>query len=286
VEKTLNGETRLPEVWQRLETICRRLWDADAPAAVDLQALIEEFKGETHRVEQTLIRMHKAQEELRETVTKEVQRGLAEEIRTLQVRLKNAQDRIEVLEAGSARKEERIQELLKDIAAKEATNLEFHEKFLASTAEQDEARAKKMENFYKELTAKDAQLEAGWERRHAALEAEHKQQTEALKKRHSDLLDEMKSRAAAIEEHYSKRERELEAAQESFRADRETWDATRISEAKSLSKRKEELSLQADNLASEYKKKQTDLQRLKDSMQSELAEVVRQYQVKTRGTAS
>lgn len=286
MDTKMNGETRLPEAWQRLEAICRRLWDSDSPTAVDLQALIEEFKGEAHRAEQTLLTLRKLNAELRETVTKEVQRGFTDEVHTLQIQLKNAQERVAALEAASAKKEERIESLLKELAAKEAVNLEFHEKFLASTAEQDEARAKKMDSFYKELTQKETQLEARWEARHAALEAEHKQRTESLKRRYDDLLEEIKSRAAAMEEHCSKRERELELTQEQFRADREGWDAARLSEAQSLSKKKEELALQADNLAAEYRKKQQELQKIKEGMQAELSEVVRQYQARMRGTGA
>lgn len=279
----MNGETRLPEVWQRLEAICRRLWDTDSPSAVDLQALIEEFKGETHRAEQMIATMRKNNNELREAVTSDVQRLFTEQVRSLQVQLKNAQERGAALEAASAKKDDRIEGLLKELADKEAVNLEFHEKFLASTAVADEARANKMDSFYKELTDKEGQLESRWEARHVALDAEHKQRSDALKKRHEGLLEEIQARAAALEEHYSKREHEAELAQEHFRTDREAWDEARLCEAQSLSKRKEEIALQADNLANEYKKKQTELQRIKESMQSELAEVVRQYQAKMRG---
>ena len=44
--------------------------------------------------------------------------------------------------------------------------------------------------------------------------------------------------------------------------------------------------MQADNLAGEYKKKQLELQRIKESMQSELAEVVRQYQSRMRSSGA
>ena len=286
MENNPSSETRLPEVWKRLETICQRLWDTDSPSAVDLQALIEEFKGETHRAEQMIVRMRKLHDELRETVTKEVQRSFSDEVRTLQVQLKNAQERVAALEAASAKKEDRIESLLQELASKEAVNLEFHEKFLASTAEQDESRAKKMDSFYKELTQKEEQLESRWEARHATLDAEHKQRSDALKKRHEGLLEEIQARAAALEEHYSQREHAQELAQEHCRTDREAWDAARISEAQALSKRKEEIALQADNLASEYKKKQLELQKIKESLQSELAEVVRQYQAKMRGSGA
>ena len=286
MDTKLNSETRLPEVWPRLEAICRRLWDADSPAAVDLQAVIEEFKSEIRRAEQMISSMRKLHAELRDTVTKDLQRSFADEIRGLQFQLKTTQDRCAALEVDVTQKEERIEQLLKEIAAKEAVNLEFHEKFLASTAQQDEARAKKMEGFYQELQKKEEAIEAQWEARRAALEVEYKQRSEALKQKHEGLLGEIKSRAATLEEHYTKREQELELTQEHFRADREAWESARLAEQQALAKRSDSLTVQADNLAGEYKKKQLELQRIKESMQSELAEVVLQYQSRMRSSGA
>ncbi|HAM34454.1 MAG TPA: hypothetical protein DEB40_13760 [Elusimicrobia bacterium] len=279
-------ETRLHEAWQRLELVCRRLWDSDSPAAVDLQAIIEEFKGEVHRVEQMVSTLRKLHQELRDTVSKEMESNYSEEIRALQLQVKNANERILGLEESLAKKEEHTQQLLKELAAKEALNLEFHDKYLKASTEQDEARAKKMESFYQELMKKETDLEAGWVTRHAALEAEHKQRTDMLKKKHDELLEDIKARATALEEHYAKREVELDLAHEHYRTDKESWDAVRLSEQQSLSKRKEELALQAENLAVEYKKKLGDLQRIKESMQQELGEVVRQYQAKMRNASA
>jgi chromosome segregation ATPase len=283
MEQNPEGETRLPEVWQRLETICRRLWDADSPVALDLQVVIEEFKGETHRAEQSISTLRKLHNELRETLTKDMQQASADEIRSLKFELKTVRDHAAALEADVVQKEKRNQELLKELAEKEAVNLEFHERFLASAAEQDEARAKKMESFYQDLQKKEADIEAGWEARRAELETGYKQRNEALKKRHEELLEEMQSRAAALEEHYAKKAREIELTQERFRTEREGWETFRLAEQQVLSKRKEELALHTENLASEYKKKQGELQRIKEAMQAELAEVVRQYQAKMRG---
>jgi uncharacterized protein YukE len=283
MDQNAEGETRLSEAWQRLEAICRGLWDADSPAALDMQAVIEEFKGEARRAEQLITTLRKNYDELRQTLSRDMERAFADQIRSLQFELKTVRDHAAALEADAAQKEKLNQGLLTELAEKEAVNLEFHEKFLASAAEQDEARAKKMESFYQDLRKKEAAIEAEWEARRAELETGYKQRNEALKKKHEELLEEMKSRAAALEEHYGKKGRELELGQEHALAERAAWEAARLSEQRTLSKRKEELTLQADNLASEYKKKQAELQRIKEAMQSELAEVVRQYQAKMRG---
>jgi uncharacterized protein YukE len=282
MNKNPNGEIHLAESWNRLELVCRRLWDADSPAALELQAIVEEFKGEARRAEETVATLRRVQSELRDTLSREMERAYSEEIQALRLQLKRAEEHGAGQGAKLAEEEAHNQRLIQELTAKEAQNLEFHEKFLAASAEQDEARAKKMETFYKDLQAKEAALEARWEARHAALEEEHKQRAEALKRRHEELLAEIKVRAATFDEHCSKRETEVELAQKRLQADREAWDANRLAESQTMSKRREELALQAESLAGEYKKKQAELQRIKEAMQSELAEVVRQYQAKMR----
>ena len=41
----------LSAAWERLETVCRKLWDENSSNAVEAQAVVEEFKGEVHRVD-------------------------------------------------------------------------------------------------------------------------------------------------------------------------------------------------------------------------------------------
>jgi uncharacterized protein YukE len=286
MNKNPNGEIHLAESWNRLELVCRRLWDADSPAALELQAIVEEFKGEARRAEETVATLRRVQSELRDTLSREMERAYSEEIQALRLQLKRAEENSAGQDAKLAQREAHNQRLLQELAAKETQNLAFHERFLAESAEQDEARAQKMETFYKGVQAKEAALEARWEARHAALEEEHKQRAETLKKKHEELLAELKTRAAGLEDHYSTRETELELGQKRLQADREAWDANRLAESQTMSKRREELALQAESLAGEYKKKQVELQRIKEAMQSELAEVVRQYQARMRDPGS
>jgi hypothetical protein len=39
MNKNSNGEIRLAESWDRIELVCRRLWEADSPAALEPQAI-------------------------------------------------------------------------------------------------------------------------------------------------------------------------------------------------------------------------------------------------------
>ena len=283
MEDNIASELHLRESWLKLDPVCRRLWDSDSPLAVDLQAIIEEFKGEVHRAEQMVSTLRRINKEVHDKVTKELQRSHSEEIWALQVQIKNCQDRNILLDSTVAQKEQRIEDLLKELAAKEALNVEFHDTFLKNSADQDEARSKKMETFYKNLTDKETQLEGRWEIRHEELETQHKQRTEALQKKHADLVEEIKARVAAMEEQHSRRSLDIDRDWERLRTEREAYEAQRLSKESALAKRKDELAQQAETLADEYKKKQAELQRIKESLQSELAEVVRQYHAKMHG---
>jgi hypothetical protein len=283
VAQNLNAETRLHETWQRLESICRRLWECNSPTAVDLQVVIEEFKNESCRAEQLVTALRKLASELRETVTRGVEERVGEELRALKEQHRLATGRLAELEPAAIQKDQRIHDLVQELAAKESLNLEFHGRFLQSNAEQDGSRAKQMEAFYKDLLQRERDMESRWSARYAALEAEHKQRTAALKQRHDDLLAELQTRAARLEERLGKREAELESAEQHLQNEQGTWETQRLSEQHALAQRQKELDLEAAKLANDYKKKQEDIQLLKEAMQAELAEVVREYQSKMRG---
>ncbi len=274
------NEAPLHEALERLESLCRRLWDADSPAAIDLQAVIDEFSGSARRAEQTIAVLRQRNAELQESAAKETESAVRAAVGEPQRRLAAAEERLAAAESGLAEKEKRIAALLGELAAREAQNLEFHEKYLKTAAEQDEARAQRMDAFYRQLSAKESELESLWEKRHAALETEHRQRVEAFKKRQEELLQDIGARAAALEEHYLKVGREAESERERMRGEREAWESGRLAESRALSQRQQELSAQTENLAAEYQRKRSELQRVKETMQSELARVVQEYQAK------
>ncbi|MBI5241108.1 MAG: hypothetical protein HY926_11595 [Elusimicrobia bacterium] len=270
----------LHEALERLEELCRRLWDADAPEAIHLQAVIDEFSGSVRRAEQAIALLRQRHDELQKASAKEVESAVRSAIGEPQRRLAGVEARLAAAEASLAAKEARIQALMGELAAKEAQNLAFHEKYLKTAAEQDESRAQKMEAFYKQLSEKEAELESLWEKRHAALESEHKQRVEAFKKRQEELLHEIGTRAAAMEEHYLGLDQELEGKREQLRQDAEAWDARHSAESRALSQRQQEVAAQAESLAAEYQRKRSELQRIKESMQTELTRVVQEYQAR------
>ncbi len=241
--------THLNEAWSRLELLCRRLWDENSPVALGLQAFIEEFGGETHRLEQLI---------------QAAQKGLLEQQEKL------------------ARERARADALQAELLSKEEENAEFHHKFLQIEAAHDEERAKKMAAFYEELNKKSLSLEASWESRHKALEEEYSRRGAALQKRREESAEASKSRSAELERQYSKQDGELAQAHERMMKEMTAWESGNRCKDETILKREKELALRELQLKEEYDRKQSEFQLLKESLQREVAEIVKQYQAKLR----
>lgn len=236
----------LHEAWQRLEAVCRKLWDENSVTAVEAQAVVEEFKGEVHRVDAYFANI----DEQREHERQEHEADVAALRRQYEIDLGAFKKRLDAQEAALREKESRIEELLKIIARKEEENLEFHSQILRMTATSDESKAKKMEEFYQELLKKEASLQGVWEQRHKSLEEEH----------------------ASVQRMLAAKQAELDA-----------WERRRLTDEDSLKKRTTDLEIKSQQLAQEYRKKQQEIEDLKTGLQRSITDLVRQYQSRLRG---
>jgi hypothetical protein len=236
----------LQEAWQRLEAVCRKLWDENSTSAVEVQAVVEEFKGEVHRVDAYFANV----EEQREHERRENEEDLAALRRQYESDLSVFKKRLDAQEAVLREKEARIEELLKTIARKEEENLEFHSQILRMTATSDESKAKKMEEFYQELLKKEASLQGVWDQRHKALEDEH----------------------SSVQRMIAAKQAELDA-----------WERRRLSDEDALKKKTTDLEIKSQQLAQEYRKKQQEIEDLKAGLQRSITDLVRQYQSRLRG---
>lgn len=251
-KKSGEAGSALEALWVRLEGVSQRLWDENSASAASFQALVEEFRGEVHRESRLL--------------------GLANE-------------RIAVLQAACADREAKMKELLNELSVKEAQNLEFHDKFLLAASKNDEMQAKKMDAFYQDMQKRQAELESGWQNKYKALESEHLLRTEKIKKDQESLTAEIKQRATALEVEHVKRESRLDEAREKFMTGFSAWEAKKAEDVEALNKRERELVARTQDLGLEYKEKQAEFQKLKEALQREVAEIVRQYQARLRGEA-
>lgn len=235
----------LTEAWERLEAVCRKLWEENSVNAVEVQAVVEEFKAEVHRVD-----AHRANaDEMRSLDLRDYDERVAALRQNYEIELTGLKKRLELQDGMLHEKDMRIEELLKTLARKEEENLNAHAQALRMSASSDEAKAKKMEEFYQEMIKKDAAQADVWQQRHLTLEAEseHRQKI------------------------FAERQNELDA-----------WEKRRISEEESLKKRNTDLELRSQELSQEYRKKQQEIEELKASLQKSVTELVRQYQSRLR----
>ncbi|MFI5362540.1 MAG: hypothetical protein ACHQ49_11265 [Elusimicrobiota bacterium] len=236
----------LSAAWQRLEAVCRRLWEENSHSAVETQAVVEEFKGEVHRVDTFM-----ANAEERHTLEAAEHESDLNAMRGhYELEVSGLKKRLAIQDGAIREKDARIEELLKTLSRKEEENLNFHSEVLRMSASGDEIKTKKMAEFYQELMSKEAALSESWRQRHVALEQEH----------------ENRQKLHAI------RQSELDA-----------WENRRISEEESLQKRTTDVDIKSAHLAQEYRKKQQEVEDLKASLQRSIADLVREYQVRLRG---
>ena len=85
-----------------------------------------------------------------------------------------------------------------------------------------------------------------------------------------------------MEGEYARREGELSQSQDALTKQMSAWESAHTQQEAGLIKREEELKLQAEALAADYRKKQKELEDLKDKMQREIAQLVQFYQAKAR----
>ncbi|MFI5363528.1 MAG: hypothetical protein ACHQ49_16290 [Elusimicrobiota bacterium] len=239
----------LSAAWMRLEAVCRKLWDENSAHAVETQAVVEEFKGEVHRVDTFLA----SAEEMHLLEAREHESDLAAMRRHYELEIAGLKKRLSLQDSAIHDKDARIEELLKTLSRKEEENLNFHSEVLRMSASGDEIKTKKMGEFYQELMKKEASLADSWQQRHVVLEQEH----------------ENRQKVHAV------RQAELDA-----------WENRRISEEESLQKRTTDVDIKSTQLAQEYRKKQQEIDDLKASLQRSITDLVRQYQARLRGPDS
>jgi hypothetical protein len=239
--------SELNAVWARLEDVCRRLWDENSPCAVEAQAVVEEYKGEVHRIDAHLANL----DELRAHDRREHEEDLASMRRQYEMELASLKKRLELDALAQKDKDAASDELLKTIARKEEENLEFHSQVLRMAASSDATKGKKMEEFYQELLVKDAELAESWQLRHQTLEAEHSQMQKILQAKQTEL---------------------------------DAWESRRLNEEQSLKKRSTDVDIRTQQLAQEYRKKQQEIEDLKTTMQKSISDLVKQYQARLRGS--
>jgi DNA repair exonuclease SbcCD ATPase subunit len=239
--------TTLNTAWVRLEAVCRKLWDENSTTAVEAQAVVEEYKGEVHRVDTYLANAA----EMHALELSEHENDLAAMRRHYELEIAGLKKRLDLQEAAMRDKDARIEEVMKTLARKEEENLNFHSQILRMSASSDEMKTKKMEEFYQELMKTEATQADSWQKRHVTLEQENENRLKILTVRQTEL---------------------------------DAWENRRLGEEESLQKRTTDVEIKAQQLAQEYRKKQQEIEDLKASLQRSITDLVRQYQARLHGS--
>jgi hypothetical protein len=278
VKMSKNGRAHLTEIWERLAGIGQKLWEENSPSAVGFQALSEEFKGEVARAEQMFDSFSRNLVLEREAVGAQFK----DKIGSLEKRIQDLMGRTASLESMVLEKDKYIQDLLKELAEKEFQNQEFHNQYLKSAAEKDETQAKKMEEFYRAMRVKEESLEAAWISRQRALDEEYKEKFMVLEKRQAGVDDEIKRRSTHSEVEYTKRQKELDEIHDGLMSEMQEWESRRFKEEQGLHERRAQLDIRDHELSAEYHKKQLELQSIKEELQRQIVDLVKQYQSKLK----
>jgi chromosome segregation ATPase len=245
----MNAKTKVSNLtgaWERLESVCAKLWDENSSSAVEVQAVVEEFKGEVHRVDAHLANT----EEMRALDLREHEDDLAAMRRHYEIELAGLKKRLELQDNALREKDMRVEELLKTLARKEEENLNFHSQVLRMSASSDEIKTKKMEEFYQELMKTEATQADSWQKRHLTLEQENEHRQKILAVRQTEL---------------------------------DAWENRRMGEEEALKKRATDVELKSQQLVQEYRKKQQEIEDMKAELKRNITDLVRQYQSRLRG---
>ena len=204
---TNRAATALSQAWRRLETVCRRLWEENSPAAVETQAILDEFKEDVEQTNALLAVV----EERKQLEDRENEERLSTLRRRHEMESNSGKEIREMLENSLRGKDSRIDELAALLARKEKENLELRAQVLNLTAGHDESRNKalaeeleKPRKALEAMTLKQAELDAR--------EARLQQEENSLLKRGEEL----DRRSQNLVQEYRKKRREIEDLKDSL----------------------------------------------------------------------
>jgi chromosome segregation ATPase len=275
-----NGDVDLNELWGRLESACQKLWQEDKVAAIPLQAVADEVRIAFRHVEQLMGSMKRTVDEQQSLIAHEFQARYDAKVSMLERQLAESQARVKDLEKEQAKSKAHVDALMSDIEVKEKENTEFREKYLKIELQRDSERAKQLESFLEELNVKEREREAHWKQRSATLEDDIKLRQRHLDEEYRRPLEDLQQRAAEMEDSYTKKEVALKELQRQLLTEFQLKDAKLKDTEASLKVQSESLASHAQELDRSYGQKRAELERLKQDMRAEIAELARHYKAK------
>ncbi|MHB2025757.1 MAG: hypothetical protein ACYCPQ_03825 [Elusimicrobiota bacterium] len=268
-------DTRLKELWRRLEAVARRLWIENSATAVGLQSLIEEFQSEISRIEDLLRSYRVSYQEQRELLEKTY---FQDKISELESSLRAAQEKIEALGAELTRKKEKIHGMEKLLGEKDESIARAHESHIKSTLENSEEFNRKIETLYQDVLIKESELVPLWEKRRQELEEQYRSRIRELEEEQKFFIAEAKKQGEIADNTYREKLHEIREAQQKTMGEITDWSSRKLKEEQDILRRSQTLDLKVQEMEHEIKKREKELELIKEKLQQEVATVVRQYQ--------
>lgn len=248
-------ELNLEVVREKLEAVCRKVWDEDRVSAVALQAVSDEVLAGFRRAEEIISSLRQdlqTQESLIKREREMMTASVEERLDTAKVRTATVEEQLREAKA-------KIESLLQDLETKEEEHALFQEKYLRLEAKKDSERAAHMEKFIEEEDTKEQERETFWKQRHQALENDFKKREGEFEKKQHDIMEEMQRSTEETKKLLLQKETELMDTQKQLQAECQRC----------------ETALQGQER--EYARKHAELEKLKQNLRAEIAELTQQH---------
>lgn len=269
---------RLSQMWERFGRALKNLWEDGSPAAVELQALFEEFRGEAERAERVIAACEKTLNEQEVAIRAEFDSRYLSRIRQLEADLSLVAQQSAQAQKGLSEERARSEDLRRRLLNKEAETAALRDQFLKSEEERDHDRARKNAELHEALLKRREEIEKALSEKERNLEANYATELATLQKKQTDLIEDFRRRLSEIESQYVMREADLSKAHERRMAELSSWEARNRERDRMILDREGELLKREQAFEEVSRKKTHEIERLKADMQAELARVVKHYQ--------
>lgn len=209
------------ELFDRLKTLLERLWEDKNPAAVHLNALLNEFDVEMKSLE-GIVQEYEADYASRLSF---MEKQYKDKIAALEGELGEYRNRVAAMDKERAESAERTEELNRGLKQKEAELADFKARTAEAEADLNLKYASRMHELFDKVNKKETEMIARWEEKNKSLDAriadaesEHAARARQLRLKEKALEDDFNARKSELIKTFDRIRLELEAREERLAA--------------------------------------------------------------------
>ncbi|MFH1618407.1 MAG: hypothetical protein ABIG11_00725 [bacterium] len=236
-EAKTHQSARVNELWERLTALCEQLWKDDNPAAVPLQVIIEEFRGELSSLGRLMPEGDKLFKEQVHLVSEKLKKEYEKKSAGLEETIGDYAGREAKMVEELRAKKSRAEELLKALDDREADMENLREKLLRTETEFNSRHAESIREMYEDLNRKEKEMSSFWETMRKSME----EKTRAAEKQHRDRLAHVETREKTMTAEFAAKKTELLRTFEKIRKGLEDRAALLSDKERSMQDREKEL---------------------------------------------